>query len=124
MYRSLLTSSFFSLLLRRCNSKHYSILVFFFLFVISLILNSGEMLGPDQPVILHMLEIPQAKQALDGIVMELEDCAYPLLHGPILIFSSLFSETGTDEEAETGRGRGRGRARSRDRDRAEAETGE
>jgi malate dehydrogenase len=39
------------------------------------------MLGPDQPVILHMLEIPQAKQALDGIVMELEDCAYPLLAG-------------------------------------------
>jgi malate dehydrogenase len=42
---------------------------------------SGEMLGSDQPVILHMLEIPQAKQALDGIVMELEDCAYPLLAG-------------------------------------------
>jgi len=35
----------------------------------------------DQPVILHMLEIPQAKQALDSIVMELEDCAYPLLAG-------------------------------------------
>jgi malate dehydrogenase len=44
---------------------------------------SGEMLGPDQPVILHMLEIPQAKQALDGIVMELEDCAYPLLQGVV-----------------------------------------
>jgi len=44
---------------------------------------SGEMLGPDQPVILHMLEIPQAKQALDGIVMELEDCAYPLLAGVV-----------------------------------------
>jgi len=39
------------------------------------------MLGADQPVILHMLEIPQAKQALDGIVMELEDCSYPLLQG-------------------------------------------
>jgi len=37
----------------------------------------------DQPVILHMLEIPQAKAALDGIVMELEDCAYPLLHGVV-----------------------------------------
>jgi len=44
---------------------------------------SGEMLGMDQPVILHMLEIPQAKQALDGIVMELEDCAYPLLRGVV-----------------------------------------
>jgi len=44
---------------------------------------SGEMLGPDQPVILHMLEIPQAKQALEGIVMELEDCAYPLLAGVV-----------------------------------------
>jgi len=34
-------------------------------------------------VIIHMLEIPQAKQALDGIVMELEDCAYPLLAGVV-----------------------------------------
>ena len=40
---------------------------------------SGEMLGPDQPVILHTLEIPAALEALKGVVMELEDCAYPLL---------------------------------------------
>lgn len=40
---------------------------------------SGEMLGPDQPVILHLLEIPQALGALKGVVMELNDCAYPVL---------------------------------------------
>ena len=40
---------------------------------------SGEMLGSDQPVILHMLEIPAAMPALQGVVMELNDCAYPLL---------------------------------------------
>jgi malate dehydrogenase len=40
---------------------------------------SGEMLGPDQPVILHLLEIPQALEALKGVAMEVDDCAYPLL---------------------------------------------
>lgn len=40
---------------------------------------SGEAFGPDQPVILHALEVPQAADALRGVVMELEDCAYPLL---------------------------------------------
>lgn len=40
---------------------------------------SGEMLGPDQPVALHLLELPQALESLKGIVMELEDCAFPLL---------------------------------------------
>jgi len=40
---------------------------------------AGEMLGPDQPVILQLLEIPQAMNALRGVAMELEDCAYPLL---------------------------------------------
>ena len=42
-------------------------------------LAAGEMLGPDQPVILHLLEIPQAMGALRGVAMELEDCAFPLL---------------------------------------------
>ena len=42
---------------------------------------SGEMLGADQPVILQLLEIPQAMKALEGVVMELNDCAFPLLHG-------------------------------------------
>ncbi|NGX37118.1 MAG: malate dehydrogenase [Chlamydiae bacterium] len=40
---------------------------------------AGEMLGKDQPVVLRILEIPQAQQALEGVRMELEDCAYPLL---------------------------------------------
>ncbi len=41
---------------------------------------AGDMLGPEQPVILHLLEIPAAMGALEGVVMELEDCAFPLLH--------------------------------------------
>jgi len=44
---------------------------------------SGEMLGNDQPVILQLLEITPALGALDGVIMELEDCAFPLLHGTI-----------------------------------------
>src|SRR5690606_11070655 len=44
---------------------------------------SGEMLGKDQPVILQLLEIPQALKALEGVVMELDDCAFPLLHGVV-----------------------------------------
>ena len=44
---------------------------------------TGEMLGDDQPVILQMLEIPdeKAQKALRGVMMELDDCAFPLLHG-------------------------------------------
>jgi malate dehydrogenase len=42
-------------------------------------LASGEMLGPDQPVILQLLEIPPVMPALKGVVMELDDCAFPLL---------------------------------------------
>jgi len=44
---------------------------------------SGEMLGKDQPVILQLLEIPdeKAQNALKGVIMELEDCAFPLLAG-------------------------------------------
>src|ERR1700689_5104622 len=40
---------------------------------------SGAMLGPDQPVALQLLEIPDALGALGGVAMELEDCAFPLL---------------------------------------------
>ncbi len=40
---------------------------------------SGEMFGPDQPLALHLIEIPAALGALDGVVMELHDCAFPLL---------------------------------------------
>lgn len=42
---------------------------------------SGAMLGADQPVILHLLEITPALGALNGVVMELNDCAFPLLKG-------------------------------------------
>ena len=42
---------------------------------------SGAMLGEDQPVILQMLDIAPAMDALDGVKMELEDCAFPLLEG-------------------------------------------
>ncbi len=46
---------------------------------------AGEMLGADQPVILQMLEIPdeKAQNALKGVIMELEDCAFPLLAGVV-----------------------------------------
>lgn len=44
---------------------------------------SGEMLGKDQPVILQLLEITPALKALEGVVMELNDCAFPLLHGVV-----------------------------------------
>ena len=46
---------------------------------------AGDMLGPDQPVILQMLEIPdeKAQKALSGVMMELADCAFPLLHGMV-----------------------------------------
>jgi malate dehydrogenase len=40
---------------------------------------SGELLGPDQPVALHILEVADVLKALEGVVMELEDCAFPLL---------------------------------------------
>jgi malate dehydrogenase len=42
---------------------------------------SGAMLGPDQPVDLRLLEIPQAMGALEGVAMEIVDCAFPLLAG-------------------------------------------
>ncbi|MEX1026250.1 MAG: malate dehydrogenase [Planctomycetota bacterium] len=47
---------------------------------------SGAMFGPDQPVILQMIEIPveKAMQALEGVAMELDDCAFPLLQGMVL----------------------------------------
>ena len=44
---------------------------------------NGEMLGPDQPVILHMIDLPFALNALKGVEMELFDCAFPLLAGVV-----------------------------------------
>ena len=45
---------------------------------------AGEMLGKDQPVILQMLEITPALEALKGVAMEIEDCAFPLVQGLVL----------------------------------------
>lgn len=45
---------------------------------------SGEVFGDDQPLYLHLLEIPAAMKALDGVAMELDDCAYSLLKGVTL----------------------------------------
>jgi len=42
---------------------------------------AGEMLGRDQPVILQLLEVTPAMKALNGVAMELDDCAFPLLAG-------------------------------------------
>src|SRR5690625_3680659 len=42
---------------------------------------SGQLLGPDVPVKLRLLEIPQAVKAAEGTAMELDDCAFPLLAG-------------------------------------------
>ena len=52
---------------------------------------SGQLLGPDQPVILHLKEIPPAMPALEGVAMELDDCAFPLLKDMVL--------TSSDDEA-------------------------
>lgn len=41
---------------------------------------TGEMIGQDQPVILQLIEMPEAMESLRGLAMELEDCAFPLLH--------------------------------------------
>ena len=47
-------------------------------------LASGEAFGPNQPIALHILELPEALQALEGVVMELQDCSFPLLHEIII----------------------------------------
>src|SRR3954447_17960851 len=44
---------------------------------------SGQLLGADQPIILQLLEITPALGALQGVVMELDDCAFPLVHGVV-----------------------------------------
>ncbi len=45
---------------------------------------AGDMLGKDQPVILQLLEIPPAADAVNGVAMELDDAAFPLLHGVVV----------------------------------------
>jgi malate dehydrogenase len=46
-------------------------------------LASGEVFGPDQPVILHLVEVPAVASKLDGVEMELDDCAFPTLAGVV-----------------------------------------
>lgn len=50
----------------------------------------GIMLGADQPVILHMLDIPPAAEALNGVKMELIDAAFPLLKGSFIFSRCIF----------------------------------
>ena len=57
---------------------------------------SGDMLGPDQPVILQLLEIPPAMGALEGVVMELNDGAFPLGHGIVATDDPNVAFKGTD----------------------------
>jgi malate dehydrogenase len=45
---------------------------------------SGQMLGPDQPIVLRLLEIEPAMKSLEGVAMELDDCAFPLLYDMVL----------------------------------------
>src|SRR5260370_18507668 len=45
---------------------------------------SGEVFGPNQKVILQLLEIPQALPALEGVAMELDDCSFPLVEAVVL----------------------------------------
>jgi len=57
---------------------------------------SGQMLGADQPVILQLLEIPQALGALQGVAMELNDCAFPTLAGIVCTDDPNVAFKGTD----------------------------
>ena len=57
---------------------------------------SGSMLGPDQPVILQLLEITPAMGALSGVVMELNDCAFPLVAGVVATDKAEEAFDGTD----------------------------
>lgn len=57
---------------------------------------SGAMFGQDQPVILRLLEIPQAISSLNGVGMELEDCAFPLLHDIVLTDDPSIGFRGSD----------------------------
>ncbi|MGB0954607.1 MAG: malate dehydrogenase [Panacagrimonas sp.] len=57
---------------------------------------SGSMLGPDQPVILQLLDIPDAMEKLKGTVMEVDDCAFPLVAGTVATSDANEAFDGTD----------------------------
>ena len=50
----------------------------------------GDLLGPNQPVIIHLLDIPPMMGVLEGTVMELYDCAFPLLQGYIYLWARVY----------------------------------
>lgn len=57
----------------------------------------GDLLGPNKPVILHLLDIPQMVEALNGVVLEIEDCSLPLVAGmfptnSFLLYKSIITE--------------------------------
>jgi malate dehydrogenase len=58
---------------------------------------AGELFGADQPVVLHLVEIPPALPALEGVAMELRDCAFPLLDG--IVATADIEEGFTDVDA-------------------------
>lgn len=51
------------------------------------LIGRGDVFGTDQPVILHLLDIPMMQTVLDGVVLEITDCAYPLVHGVVATVS-------------------------------------
>ncbi|SDW31372.1 malate dehydrogenase [Nitrosomonas communis] len=57
---------------------------------------AGDLLGNDQPIILHLLDLPQSQHVLDGVVMELHDCAFPLLKNVITTDDPLVAFNGVD----------------------------
>jgi len=74
---------------------------------------SGAMLGPDQPMILKLLEIPPAMNALNGVIMEIDDCAFPLVKGIVPTDDPNTAFEGTDYALLVGsRPRGPGMERS------------
>jgi malate dehydrogenase len=55
-------------------------------------LASGQVFGPEQPIILHLIEVPPVMPSLDGVIMELDDCAFPTLAGVVKADSSHLEE--------------------------------
>jgi malate dehydrogenase len=83
-------------------------------------LASGECYGKDQPVILQLLELPNGMKALEGVAMELDDCAFPLLHGIVTTDSLDTAFDGANQAFLVG---SRPRARSGSRTAASSSTG-
>lgn len=75
---------------------------------------SGELLGKDTPVILHLIEITPALKALEGVVMELDDCAFPLLHSVVATDDPMIGFDGANIAILIG-----GRPRTKDMSRAD-----